>query len=548
MAKNVKWRSKASYLAKTDEAKKRQKEGLLRGLGNRYKIKAEIKENIKKVDIIEFATNENYLGLSFKERPAQEVILRVLYGLPLNPDQEEIFSILTKSKGGKYTPGQVKSEAVLALGARAFKSLCASICALYEATRGTYKQYLSKGEYAYICIIATRELQARKIIQENCLRMLDNSPVLKKWVIKSTDLEITLKDNVRIISGPCNSTALRGLPIAVLILDEVAFYRLEGVKSDETIFNSLRPRQAQFPNNKLFLISTAGAKQGLFFQFFNQGFKVEDRLTCQASTSFVNPVIPETFLTKEKIRDPDNYAREFEALFSEKIESFFSFELIEKPFILAGDQKYRSGFTYQMGFDQSGLSGQDRFALSIGHSEKELVKIDIVRSWITKDLEVILKDIKALKNEYHINTALVDRYAKGYVEASFKRIGLEVETRGTLAEIYVIMKSLIMQEKLSLPDREDLKSGMKNTLAIYNKSNQLAIYHERGQEGHADELDSVCCTISAVMEKAGAGVPSIRWIGEDTPEVQGWPDDDDDDDSGTIGGGEYNQIGDRKIF
>ena len=477
-----------------------------------------IRKSLKDLNIIEFATDPDYLDISFKERPAQEVILRVLYGLPLNEDQKAIFKILTKSKGCRYVPGQVLSEAVLALGARAGKSFIASICALYEATRDNYKQYLAKNEYVYIVVIATRELQARQIIQANCLRMLEDSPVLKKLIEKSTDLEITLKGKVKIISSPCSSTSLRGIPIAVLILEEIAFMRLEGPRQDEVIFNSLRPRQAQFPNNKLFLISTAGAKQGLFFHFFNEGFRIQDRLTCQASTNFVNPLIPQAFLNKEKVRDPDNYAREFEALFSEKIESFFSFEMIEKPFTLAGDLPYKSGNTYFMGFDQSGLSGRDRFSLSIGHSEKEKVIIDIVRSWATKDLEVILNDIKELKNKFRINTCLVDKYAKGYVEASFKRINLEVETRATLAEIYVIIKSLIMQDKLSLPDRADLKNGMRNTLAVYNKSNQLSIYHQRGAEGHADELDSVACCTCAISKKLGGSGVRIRAIGGDSDE------------------------------
>ncbi|MBA7529494.1 hypothetical protein ES705_21692 [subsurface metagenome] len=523
MAKPRGYRDADSY--KSKDPKKRKAQLLnLKPAKHGWKPAIQIQKKLEKVNIIEFATDKNYLNLSFAERPAQEVILRVLYALPLNLDQQDIFQILTKSKG-KYVEGKVKSEAVLALGARAGKSFISSICALFEATRGEYQKYVTKGEFVYICIVATRELQARKIIQENCLRMLEGSPVLRKWIIKSTDLEITLRNYVKIISGPCNSTALRGLPIPCLILDEIAFYRIEGPLADETIFNSLRPRMAQFPNNKLFLISTAGAKQGLFYNFFNQGFRVEDRLTCQASTSFVNPVIPQTFLQKEKIRDPSNHAREFEALFSEKIESFFSFELIERPFTIAGDIKYKSGNNYFMGFDQSGLSGQDRFSLSIGHAEEETVIIDVVRSWTTKDLETILNDIKGLKNEYQINTCLVDRYAIGYVRNSFKKINLEIETRSTLAEIYVIMKSLIMQGKLNLPDRADLKSGMRNTLAVYNKSNQLSIYHERGREGHADELDSVACTISAIMQKiGGTGVRVRSLTTEEEEDDRGWVD------------------------
>jgi len=485
------YRTKKSYVGNTIESEMKQLSNLRQNKpGGTGKLSLAIIRKLEEANIIEFATDPDFLGLSFKERPAQEVILRVLYGLPLDKEQKEIFKILTKGRG-KLTPGQIKSEAVLALGARSGKSFLASICALYEATRGEYQKYVTKEEYVYVCVIATREKQAIAIIQTNCLRMLENSPVLKKMISKTTELEITLKNYIKIISGPCNSTAMRGLPIAVLILDEVAFYRIEGPKADETIFNSLRPRQAQFPDNKLFLISTAGAKQGLFFNFFDEGFKIQDRLTCQASTGFMNPVIPKAFLEKERGRDIDNFMREFEAVFSEKIESFFTYEMIQRPFTLAGDIPFEGSNTYYLGFDQSGLSGKDRFALSIGHAEKEKVIIDIVRSWITKDLETILNDIELLKNQYNINTALVDKYAVGYVRNAFKKIGLEIEIRPGLPEIYVSMKSLILQDNLSLPDRPDLKNGMRNTLAIYNKSNQLSIYHQRGPDGHADELDAV---------------------------------------------------------
>jgi len=504
------YRTKASYRGNTVEAEFKQLSNLKQSKAG-GKLSTKVIKKLEEVNIIEFATDPDFLGLSFEDRPAQETILRVLYGLPLDKKQLEIFKILTKGKG-IYKEGQIKNEAVLALGARSGKSFISSICALYEATRNQYQEYVSKGEYVYICVIATREKQAIAIIQSNCLRMLENSPVLKKLISKTTELEITLKNDIKIISGPCNSTAMRGLPIAVLILDEAAFYRIEGPKADDLIFGSLRPRQAQFPTNKLFMISTAGAKAGLFFSFFDEGFKIQDRLTCQAPTSFMNPVIPKAFLEKERKRDIDNFMREFEGVFSEKLESFFTYEMIQRPFVLAGDIPFKNGNTYYLGFDQSGLSGKDRFALSIGHSESEKVYIDVVRSWQTKDLETILNDIEILKNQYNINLALVDRYAIGYVRNSFKRIGLEIETRPGLPEVYVNLKSLILQDTLSLPDRPDLRNGMRNTLAIYNKSNQLSIYHERGPSGHSDELDSVSCCVYGISKKIGDSGPRLRFI------------------------------------
>ncbi|MBA7527192.1 hypothetical protein ES705_19367 [subsurface metagenome] len=505
-------RRKRPYKYHSPESEARSKANLLQyRKKTREEIEKEAREfqtkrkNLKDLDIIEFAENPVILGLSFAKRPVQKIILKALYGLPLNEKELKIFNTLTKGKG-KYKPGMEKTEAVMCLGARAGKSFIASICALYEAAVGwqnkPWKETLSPGEYCYVCIIATKELQARQIIQTNCLRMLERSPMLKGLIKKSTDLEITLRNYVKIISGPCNSTALRGLPICVLIMDEIAFYRLEGPRSDELIFNSLRPRQAQFIEGKLFLISTAGSKQGLFFNFFDEGFRVEDRLTIQGNTRFINPEIPQKFLDKEKARDIDNYMREFEGIFSEKLEAFFSYELMQKPFVLAGDLAYKSEYIYCLALDQSGLSGRDRFALAIAHREGDSAVVDIVRSWETKDLDIILDEIKTLAKAYHLSEAIIDKYSKGYVENSFKKIGLEVKIRPSLADVFVVLKAKMIQDKLQLPDRSDLKAGMRNTIAIYNKSNQLAIIHQRGPEGHADEIDAVS---GAVFEASGEG-------------------------------------------
>ena len=356
---------KRRYEYKTPESESKAKSNLKQNKERTIEdIRKEAREfqtkrkNLKDLNIIEFAENPVVLGLSFTKRPVQKIILKALYGLPLNEKELKIFNTLTKGKG-KYKPGMEKTEAVMCLGARAGKSFIASICALYEAIVGwqnkPWKESLSVKEYCYVCIIATKELQARQIIQTNCLRMLERSPMLKGMIKRSTELEITLKNYVKIISGPCNSTALRGLPIAVLIMDEIAFYRIEGPKADETIFNSLRPRMAQFIEGKLFLISTAGSKQGLFFNFFNEGFRVEDRLTIQGNTRYVNPEIPQKFLDKEKARDIDNWAREFEGIFSEKLEAFFSWELMQKPFVLAGDLPYKAEYHYHLELGNKGF-------------------------------------------------------------------------------------------------------------------------------------------------------------------------------------------------
>ncbi|MBA7629808.1 hypothetical protein ES703_37312 [subsurface metagenome] len=474
----------------------------IRALAIEYLEMPKADKKLQEVNIIEFATDPDYLNLSFKKRPAQEVILRSLYGLPLSVKQLYLLYKLTKNRK-EFEAGIEKEEAILVLGARSGKSLLASIIALYEATRKKWSEYLNRGESGYIEVISTRQKQSEQIIGANCLRLMENSNNLKEYVRDHTQSELILKNNMRILSLPCNSTAGRGLPIVCLIFDEIGHFYTEGVRADETIFNALRPRQAQFPGAKLILISTPSAKQGLLWNFFDGGFKVPDRLTAQAETLFMNPLVDQKFLQKEKKRDIDNYRREFLAEFAEKVEAFLSYELVVSALKLAGDLPYKAEYQYSAGIDASGLAGRDKFALAITHKQDNKVYVDKVVTWDLRDPDPIMKDIRELAGIYHINKASIDKYAKGWVQNALEKIGLEVNIRPSLAEIYVNIKSLMLGNRLFLPDNQGIKRAFLNTQAYYGRNNALSIAHERDSEGHSDEADAISTSaFDAIKEES----------------------------------------------
>lgn len=486
-------------------------------------------KKLEDIDIIEFATGKDWLGISFKERPAQEVVLRVIYGLPLNPDQLKRYrKIATNRK--EFEAGIEKEEAVLVLGARSGKSLIASIIALYEGTRKKWQKYLNKGESGYVVVVSTRQKQSEQIIGANCLRLMENSYNLKSLIEDSTMSELTLRNNIKIVSSPCTSLAYRGNPIICLILDEVGHFYSEGPKADIEILNALNPRRVQFPGSKLILISTPAAKQGLLWNFYDQGFKVPDRLTAQAETLFMNPLVDRKFLDKEKARDIDNYLREFEAKFAEKVEAFLSYELVENSLKLAGDLPYKEGFRYYLGIDASGLAGRDKFSLAIAHKQGINVYIDKVKSWNLKDPDPIMNDIKELAWIYHIDRVSIDRYARGWVANALKKIGLFVNTRPTLAEVYVNIKSLMLGNRLSLPDNKAIKKAFLNTQAYYGRNNALSIAHSRDSEGHADEADAIATAVFDIIMERGEDKPQIIhneggyiWVEDpDEPEKINW--------------------------
>ena len=468
-------------------------------LANLKGFKGDTFERLRRgdLDIITFA---GLLGVSFKERPAQEVVLRVLYGLGLTQEQFDIYKKLCQKT---YYQTEEKTEAVMCLGARSGKSLIASIIALFEVIcRGhIWRQYLGRNEIGWAIIVATKQAQCNEIILRNCGRLLLNSPFKILLTRKPTKATLEFKTGFKIASIPCSSTAGRGLPIITLIFDEVAHFFTEGPKADTDVYNSLSPRLVQFTGAKKVLISTPAAKQGLFWKFFNEGFDVPGRATFHAETVFMNPEVDKAYLDKEKARDIDNYNREYLAEFADRLSQFFSSEKLDICMDISGDQKPQEGRHYVCALDQSGLSGRDKFGVSIAHREGEYkVIVDVARAYETKNANSILAEIKAFTSQYKIRKVLIDRFGAGWVQQALEGIGLEVEFRPGLGEIYSNFKSLMTAGNLSLPDHPELRSGLLNTVAFYGRNNSFTVQHDRSSEGHADMADS---TVAAVFAASG---------------------------------------------
>jgi len=322
-----------------------------------------------------------------------------------------------------------------------------------------------------------------------------------------------------------------------LVADEIGHFFIQGPKADSQILNALMPRMSQFPGAKLILISTPSAKQGALWNYFEQGFQVPGRLTIKAESIYMNPLVNKEFLAKEKARDIDNYNREFLAEFAEQVEAFLSYELVVNSLKLAGDLAYNSKYQYFAGIDASGLSGRDKFALAVTHKRDNNIYCDKVVTWDLKDPDPIMKDIKKICEIFNIRKISIDRYAKGWVESALKKIGLEVIIRPTLAEVYINVKSLMIGDRLFLPDNAGLKKAFLNTQAFYGRNNALSIAHERDEQGHSDNADAIC---GSVFEASGAEVQGVQllWIEPEKPDPFG---DDNDDFSGPLPT-RYNQL------
>jgi len=118
---------------------------------------------------------------------------------------------------------------------------------------------------------------------------------------------------------PCSFRATRGFSIPVAIIDELAFFRVEGAVVDKEVMDSIRPAQATFERSKLIKISSPYSQQGELYRDFANRQSRPDFLCFQAASWLMNPSIPQAFLDAERERDGELFDREFAALFSDSI-------------------------------------------------------------------------------------------------------------------------------------------------------------------------------------------------------------------------------------
>lgn len=283
-------------------------------------------EEREKPNIIEAFHSPELFGPVFAKPESWKnwlTFLKVLYGIEMFNDERQLFQECTK----REEPGRGFNEAYAVVGRRGGKSRIASFVAVYEAIFGDWEKYLARGESANIFLIATDRTQA-KISLDYCRGMLELFPDI---VGKELQWEIRLQNRLIISVKTASFVATRGYGVAMVILDELAYFRSENSANPaEEIVNSLIP--GLLPGAKLLGISSPYGRFGYFYQTYKENFGVDDSdiLIWQAGTKTMNPSYQESLLKRMFARDRQAYRAEYDAQFREDIETYLGIEDLAK--------------------------------------------------------------------------------------------------------------------------------------------------------------------------------------------------------------------------
>ena len=416
------------------------------------------------MDIIEAIEDKHLFRKFFRDLSTWQawlVFLKVLFALPMS--QKEVL-LFKKCTGGRRVPLREITEAFVVVGRRGGKSYVTSIIAVYLAVFRDYSKFLTKGERGVVMIISRDRLQAHIVF--NYIRAILNDTEMFRSMIQSEKAEtIELTNGIDITINTCSYRAIRGFTVVAAILEEIAFWRVEGVNPDNEILKALRPAMTTIPDAKILAISTPYSMTGVLYEMHRDYFGVNDSdvLVWQGSSEKMNPTLNHKVIKKAYERDPSASESEFGAQFRKDLETFLTVATINACMVPNRielpplPRESYSAFT-----DSSGGGGSDAFTLAIGHVEKrgdlKIKVLDVIRRTAPPfDPASVVKNYSELLKRYKINGVVGDRYSAGWVIKSFQENGITYRhSEKNKSQLYLDFEPMINCREVELLDNRTL--------------------------------------------------------------------------------------------
>jgi hypothetical protein len=464
--------------------------------------------------IIQFVTAPEFLGLSIS--PAQETLLRGIYGLPLqDPEQTRIWDLCAERP---YVVGHQYPEGSVLAGARSGKdSRIAAPIVIYEALFGGHAETAAKGEIVMIPLIA-QDAKAAQIAFSYIRAYLMENPVLAAEVKDVLAEQIVLKNGVVIRCFPCTRVTTRGYSIPVAVLDEVSFFRLEGsANSDAEIQAAVRRGMIAFSGtSRLIKISTPYLAEGIMWEDHRRAFGKQDPdLLCwRAPSALMNPSIRQERLDQEQRLDPIRFKREYLAEFIEGLAAFLPRHLIDRAVVKGRlELDPRPEVRYIVAVDAS-QGGADAFTIAVVHPEGTGADLRVVQDFLegraargdsTVDLESIVQHDSEVAQQYGQRIVYGDRLTTarhgGWIVEAFKRHGIEYQTDHvigpdrkprhlTASDAYVAAEPLFTQGHIELLDHETQTKEFGQLERRALPGGDTKVTHPKGDKYHDDHSNA----------------------------------------------------------
>ena len=447
------------------------------------------------MNIVKAMRDPNLFGPAFpteKSWRAWIVVLRAIFGLALGSVEAETFRKLT---GRSKSPTRQVDEAWVIAGRRAGKSFTVALIAVFLAAMRDWSRYLAPGERGTVMVIASDRKQARVILRyvRGLLRL---TPLLQAMVEREVSDAIDLKNRITIEVHAASFRSVRGYSIVCALLDELAFFKTDGLSAnpDTEIVEALRPALATVPGSLLIGIGSPYRRAGILWEAHRDfyGKETDDVLVVKAATRELNPTIRQSVIDRAMARDASIASAEWLAEFRSDLQSLLDENWIadavdpSRP----AELPWREGQTYHGFVDPSG-GRSDAFTLSIAHSEGDQVIIDLVRGRRPPfDPDSVVAEFSEALKKYKISAVTGDHYSGAWVAQSFLKNSIVYQSSPKpKSALYLEMLPLFSTSRIALPEDGRLLVELRQLERRTMPSGKDSVDHPRG--GHDDHANAL---------------------------------------------------------
>ena len=440
-------------------------------------------------------------------------ILAAAFGLPLDEAERATFERLT---GRTTPPADAVEELWVIAGRRGGKTRAAAILAAYLAALRDYRKVLAPGERATVLFLAQNQRQAR-VAFGYAAAAFDHSKLLAKMVQNRSTDTLALTNGANLEVRAASFRGLRGLTLAAVVADEVAYwFDVEGGSANPAaeILDAVRPGLAT-TGGPLVSITSPYRRSGVVWDAYRQhhGQDSDPILTVRAPSRELNPTLPQRVIDRAMQRDESAARAEYLAEFRSDLEGFLDSETVDaavdedRPL----DLPPREDLAYRAFVDMSG-GRQDASALAIAHTEGETAVVDVIRGRRPPfDPETVVEDFAKVCRDYHIATVTGDAYAGEWVARAFERHGLRYQRSSLPASrLYLEALPLFTRGLVRLPRHERTLRELRNLERRTSRGGRDVVDHPQG--GHDDHANVVAGVLHTVAERREPPTPRIMQL------------------------------------
>lgn len=308
------------------------------------------------------------------------------------------------------------------------------------------------------------------------------------------------KVSIEALPASAKGTATRGRSLVAALLDESAFLRDADFQVNDTeIFRSIIPRV--MPGGRVLVSSTPWAASGLLHDLFSRNHgQPRDALAAHCPTLLMRPDDRTArIVAAERDRDPDNAAREFDAVpMSGGSSSFFDSSAIdaaidrERPIVLAPGPLAYVGIDLAFRRDSSALVVVHRRGRELAIAETLELRPKFGRP--LKPSEVI-EQFAALARRHGAGWVACDGHYLETAREFFAAAGLSVvvgpEGARGKAESYVHLRNVLGEGRLSMPNDPRLAAQLRAITSSPQSGGGLSITAPRNAQGHGDLVSAL---------------------------------------------------------